>query len=799
MRFPLLTIAATLASLGAGHARAQDAWVVTALHKLDSRITRQLKVLAEENHAEVRFVSRFRRPPHGNVKLTIELREQKNLNSFLGTLGQEVANLTPKPTPELAREGYLLEVSYSGSAVPTRVQIAAASAAGFHYALLRVPYLLSISPSDLIADLIPAAKSVRVEQAGERVVIADFPSFPKRGIVEGFYGTPWTLEDRLDILRFQGHYGMNVYYYAPKDDPYHRKLWRKPYPRAQISHLREVANTAHSNFIDFCFAVSPGLSMAYSSAADFRKLTAKLSSVSRLGVSCFALFLDDVPPALENPQDRARYETLAEAHINLINRLDRYLRSRSRANRLTVTPTAYTSAWGSRDYIRELGRGVASDVDIVWTGPEVVSPAITAVEARDWGELIRRKPLVWDNFPVNDGIPWRLNLGPLVGRDPDLAAVTSGLIANPMNQAGASMIPLQTVADYLWNPLAYNPERSRAKAITDQYGKDAVERLAPFVKTYGDYWWQENMFEPLFVERREPIDIAEMEKGIRELGSSLDALTSQGRFKKIAGELAPFPEKTRARLAEVSADPAFRRLPDQRLLWRDDYDTLSAPHLRELPKLDGDFAKWRSGPSYTLDQDSQIVRGLKFWKGPAQSSTRVALGWDANFLYIGVDATDPELYQPFIGREIMKGDSFWVTLETAFRKNFTKTRADSDEYRLFFSPGNFSNTPSSIFSDEDYLPPRSHPHNHNKEIKTAWLKTNQGFSGDIAIPAAYFDGGVFSSGYEIGLSFAAQKALPTGKPEEDPNHIVFSSKADRLFPVRLDNPSSYQRLVLIDP
>ena len=265
MRFPLRAIAATLASffLGAGHARAQDTWAVTALHKPDQRITRQLKVLAEENHAEARFISKFRRS-RGNVKLTIELREQRNLNSFLGTLGPEVGNATPKPTSESAREGYILEVSYSGysgSSVPTRVQITAASAAGFHYALLRVPDLLSISPSDLVADLIPTAKSVRVEQAGARVVVADFPSFPKRGIVEGFYGTPWTLEDRVDILRFQGQHGMNVYYYAPKDDPYHRKLWRKPYPRTQMSHLLEVANAARSNFVDFCFAVSPGLFM----------------------------------------------------------------------------------------------------------------------------------------------------------------------------------------------------------------------------------------------------------------------------------------------------------------------------------------------------------------------------------------------------------------------------------------------------------------------------------------------------------------------------------------------------------
>ena len=74
------------------------------------------------------------------------------------------------------------------------------------------------------------------------------------------------------------------------------------------------------------------------------------------------------------------------------------------------------------------------DVAIVWTGTKVVSPTITAPQAEEWGALLRRRPLIWDNFPVNDGIPWRVNLGPLRGRDPNLPAAASGLFSNPMVQ-----------------------------------------------------------------------------------------------------------------------------------------------------------------------------------------------------------------------------------------------------------------------------------------------------------------------------------------------------------------------------
>ncbi|PYV15482.1 MAG: beta-N-acetylhexosaminidase, partial [Acidobacteria bacterium] len=151
--------------------------------------------------------------------------------------------------------------------------------------------------------------------------MTDYPSFSERGIVEGFYGKAWSHEDRLAMLRFEGARGMNVYYYAPKDDPYHRKLWREPYPPEEMAQLARLVETAKANFVDFCFAISPGLSMTYASDDDFTTLTNKLSSVGKLGVNCFALFLDDVPQELQNPADKARFKTLAEAHVVVINKL----------------------------------------------------------------------------------------------------------------------------------------------------------------------------------------------------------------------------------------------------------------------------------------------------------------------------------------------------------------------------------------------------------------------------------------------------------------------------------------------
>jgi hypothetical protein len=186
--------------------------------------------------------------------------------------------------------------------------------------------------------------------------------------------------------------------------------------------------------------------------------------------------------------------------------------------------------------------------------------------------------------------------------------------------------------------------------------------------------------------------------------------------------------------------------------------------------------------------------------GPQQFSARFALGWNDSQLYLGFDLSDSALNQPFRGRDITKGDTVSIILETAFRKNFRSTDTDGDEYHIFFSPGDFGSVMPSVYSAEDYLPPRPVARDTSNDIKAAWKKTPKGFSGDIAIPVSWFEGGVFKEGYEIGLSVSAEKAFPPppGLPEDSENiqRIVFHSKQDRLFPVRFGNPSSYQRLVL---
>ena len=62
-------------------------------------------------------------------------------------------------------------------------------------------------------------------------------TIPLRGIVEGFYGRPWTHEARIDMFAFMQAHGLNAYIYAPKDDELHRDSWRTPYDAASLAHV----------------------------------------------------------------------------------------------------------------------------------------------------------------------------------------------------------------------------------------------------------------------------------------------------------------------------------------------------------------------------------------------------------------------------------------------------------------------------------------------------------------------------------------------------------------------------------
>ena len=310
-----------------------------------------------------------------------------------------------------------------------------------------------------------------------------------RGIIEGFYGEPWSHAERLGLLRFAGAEGFNLWVHAPKDDPYHRRLWREPYPEEELVRIAELAAEAARLGVDFAYAIAPGLDLCYSKESEWEVLLAKVDQVRSVGIRSFQLLWDDLEHTLNCPEDEALYgheeRPSAAAQAPFTNR---FAKEVEQSGSLVVCPMGYAGT-GDSPYRKIFGERLDPGIVVYWTGPEVVSIGISR-EALDLAvERFRgHELLLWDNYPVNDFEPGKLFLGPLRGRDPRLAeGRCAGLVANAMVQAVPSKLALATVADWLRDPHGYDPDASFERALRE-YGdevEDAVRRLGSEVDVAG--------------------------------------------------------------------------------------------------------------------------------------------------------------------------------------------------------------------------------------------------------------------------------------------------------------------------
>ncbi|UKY48808.1 beta-N-acetylhexosaminidase family protein [Streptomyces inhibens] len=308
--------------------------------------------------------------------------------------------------------------------------------------------------------------------AGASVV--DYPSMPQRGVVEGFYGRPWTHRTRLAQLAFYGQMKLNTYLYAPKDDPYERDRWRDRYPAGQASRLTDLAKAARAHHVRFTYVLSPGKSICYNSPDDRQAVTDKLQSLHDLGIRDFAIAFDDIHPlpVWSCAADLARWGTvteqsLAAAQAELLNRVQREFIDRHRGIRpLRMVPTQYSDLSDTL-YKRTLRHQLDEHIGMMWTGTDVLPTSITADQARDAAAVWGRDVLLWDNYPVNDSdqTTGRLLLAPYAKRARKLDEHLSGVVLNPMNQASASKVAEFTGADYAWNTRAYDPTTSARAAV----------------------------------------------------------------------------------------------------------------------------------------------------------------------------------------------------------------------------------------------------------------------------------------------------------------------------------------------
>jgi hypothetical protein len=256
------------------------------------------------------------------------------------------------------------------------------------------------------------------------------------GVIEGFYGQPWSQADRFELFDSMAKWGLNTYLYAPKDDLKHRAIWRELYGASEQESFRELIGGCKEREIGFVYGLSPGLDIRYDSETDLNRLKKRLEQMSELGCENFALLFDDIPGPLD--------ASLALAQSAVANALLRH-----GYTRLLFCPTAYCGRHASEDYLSALGPRLAPEIDVFWTGPEIVSREISVAHVKQVQTMLRRKPLIWDNLHANDYDGRRFYCGPYAGRPPELRGEVRGILLNPNTEFRLNHVPLRTFAQFV--------------------------------------------------------------------------------------------------------------------------------------------------------------------------------------------------------------------------------------------------------------------------------------------------------------------------------------------------------------
>jgi len=292
---------------------------------------------------------------------------------------------------------------------------------------------------------------VRVEQV-EGMATSETEDF-LAGVIEGFYGQPWSQPERYELFDWMAAWGLNTYLYAPKDDLKHRAIWRECYSDEEAAKLGELIQACKQRGLRFIYALSPGLDIRYSNGADLDHLRKRFAQMLALGCQDFALLFDDIPDRMD-AADLKRWGSFASAQCHVTNAMLRWTRERSTEARFLFCPTPYCGRMaerrlGGEGYLQTVGRELLPEIDVCWTGPEIISREITVAHVRELQTVLRRKPLIWDNLHANDYDGHRFYCGPYAGRPPELRGEVAGLLSNPNCEFPLNYVPLRTLAEFV--------------------------------------------------------------------------------------------------------------------------------------------------------------------------------------------------------------------------------------------------------------------------------------------------------------------------------------------------------------
>ncbi len=300
------------------------------------------------------------------------------------------------------------------------------------------------------------------------------------GYIEGYYGRMLSWEERSHFIGSLQSLSLNAYLYAPKEDPYHRKEWRTPYPREWIAAFSSFVKQGRSAGISVIPGVAPGLSFDYCRPDDYAELLRKCSDLARTGVRTLCLLMDDIPASLPESCRKA-FSSLGTAHGSLLARLLADLKNAAYPVDLWFCPTVYADELVKNDrlsshYLHDLAATIPHRVLVLWTGTHVISKTITSRCLGPVSRLFNGNVCIWDNIYANDYCPRRLFIGPYQNRG-DLRKTTRGVLLNPTGLAHTDRFLLSLLSGYA---RGVGPETAWKSAVEALPVAKELKVVAPF-------------------------------------------------------------------------------------------------------------------------------------------------------------------------------------------------------------------------------------------------------------------------------------------------------------------------------
>lgn len=507
--------------------------------------TKQVNVVVEEQIDQT-TIDRARQvlTEHGLTAVFTNSIAKKGSNLLLGVAGSKGVVDRHATSLSLGREVFDIEGKFDHHILTltpdkgaAQVMILGEDTDAVFYGLASLEQMLDLGTSEL-----------------QGVLIEDYADVEYRGVIEGYYGVPYTAEVTKDLFRFMARFKMNTYMYGAKSDSYHSRYWSEPYPteitedQKRIGYLtqdmmRDITSVAHATKVNFIWAIHPGRAFAKADSEEvLDKIMTKFESMYSLGVREFGVFVDDVGV----PTEREEMDICARNLDNLQKRIDarwngKNVPAADRVNPLHYVPQLYCYSWSTPEGTKQFFESLSvtdPKIHIYITGRNVWSVPSNK-DISHVKQYLGRDVSWWWNYACNDADFTKLFIMDMYTNFRDESHIdnlarlesqlsgTNTLIINPMQQGVLSKIPLFSVADYSWNTDSFNNDKSWEASLPAVVGKEravALRKAAPYLR-YFDSDGLTYLFEryKLSIKRGKPTHEALLEE-LREIHAACGEL-----------------------------------------------------------------------------------------------------------------------------------------------------------------------------------------------------------------------------------------------------------------------------------